>query len=134
MANIGDLIAAEEREPLTAWVMQGIKRVVQRSEYTLPESHQQIIYDMGNINNSVKFFLEESNKIEMGVEGAEMSESQVYNLYWAFCQSAGSLKAATVTKFRSMLRELETEMKFKMVMRGGKGSTECVLVGMQLKK
>lgn len=135
VANIGNVIAAEEREAITAWVVEGIRRVVQNSEYTLPKSHQDIIYEMGNLNNSVKFFLEEGGKIEVGVEDGEIGESQLYNLYWSFCQSAGSLRAVTVPKFRAMLRELQSEMPFRISIRGEKkGSAECIIEGIALKK
>lgn len=134
IADIGDLIAAEEREPIVAWAALAILRMIKNAEFTLPKSHTEIVYEISNLNNSVKFFLEESPKIQLRTPEGSVSEIKLYNVYWAFCATAGGMKPVPAGKFRAMLRELQSELDFSMTMHTALGGgIECLIKGLKLR-
>lgn len=63
--DIGNLIAAEEREAIAAWVIAAIKDVTSKGDILLPASHFDIMKDIASENDTVFFFLtsEEGPKI-----------------------------------------------------------------------
>lgn len=56
-------IIASEREAIAAWAIEGFLPLITRKDMTLPESHERLINDMANENNSVRFFLNESRRV-----------------------------------------------------------------------
>ena len=57
--DLGDLIVAEEREAIVAWAALAMPRLLENKGYTLPSSHKQLIREVAQANNSVRFFMEE---------------------------------------------------------------------------
>ncbi len=131
--DLGDAIAAEEREAIVAWAVLGLARMSLRNEYTLPSSHLILENEFANMNNSVRFFLKESGKVRLGVEGGHVSEVNLYNLYWAFSMGAGGAKPVGAPKFRAMMRELGGELKFHMtISESGIGSSAAIFHGLNV--
>lgn len=112
--GIGDIIVAEEREAIAAWAVLAMDRLVQRREYTLPESHKQLIREIAQENNSVRFFIEESPKIRSSTSG-RISETKLFSEYWSFCFGPGNAKPVTSKAFRNAMRELQQEKGFRLV-------------------
>lgn len=140
--EIGDLIAAEEREAIVAWAAQAITRVLKNGNYTMPASHVSLTSEFANLNNSVRYFMKESGKVvfepasnKIDPEKSKMfaSELSLYNAYWAFCAGAGGIKAVPQVRFRAMMRELQPELNFKLdVATGNFGGTDAVYRGISL--
>lgn len=113
-ADIGDLIASEEREAIVSWAVQAMPRLMERNEYTLPASHRTLTEEFANVNNSVRYFLRDSGKVRAGVNDVFSSETKLYNAYFAFCLGAGGVKPVSATRFRAMMRELAPELGFEL--------------------
>lgn len=128
--DLGDLIAAEEREAIVAWCVQAMPELMKRGAISLPPSHRLLLGEFANQNNSVRLWMLESGKVKLGVEGGFIHEAKAYNAYWAFCASSGGTKPVSLPKFRAMARELGTELGFSLkVTQGTMGGTEAVLEG-----
>lgn len=127
ITDLGDLISAQEREAIVAWAAQAITRLLKNQHYTLPTSHLSITEDFSNMNNSVRYFLKESGKVNIGDDTNFTDETRLYNAYWTFCAGPGGVKAVPMTVFRQMMRELSAEMEFKLrVSPGRMGMSQAV--------
>lgn len=131
--DLGDLISAQERESIVAWAAQAITRLLKNQHYTLPKSHLSMVEDFSNFNNSVRYFLKESGKVMIqDIEDEAIAENftdetRLYNAYWTFCAGPGGVKAASITVFRQMMRELSAEMGFKLRVSPGRlGMSQAV--------
>lgn len=135
--DLGDLIAAEEREAIVAWAVEAMPRLAEQRDYTLPKSHKEIIEDVANSNNSVRFFIKESGMVRVDPSLIETSppivEMKLHNAYWSFCLGAGGARAVGARPFRQQMRDLQAEMNFEMrpVMRPG-GFQEFLYYGLTL--
>lgn len=56
-------IISAEREAIAAWAVEAFLPLIFQKDYTLPASHEELMNDMANDNNSVRFFLNESRRI-----------------------------------------------------------------------
>jgi putative DNA primase/helicase len=131
--DLGDLIAAEEREAIVAWCVQSMPELMRRHTFTLPMSHHLLLAEFAAINNSVRLWMLESGKVHFGVEGGFIQETKAYNAYYAFCAGAGGSKPVPLPKFRAMARELSTELGFKLkVTQSPMGGTDCIFEGLSL--
>lgn len=131
--DLGDLIAAEEREAIVAWAVQAIPELMKRNSFTLPPSHNLLVAEFSNINNSVRLWLLESGKVKLGVVDGFVQEVKAYNSYFAFCAGSGGARPVALPKFRAMLRELSTELGFKMkISQTAMGGTEGLLEGVSV--
>jgi len=119
--DLGDLIAIQEREAICAWAVQALPRLLERNEYTLPKSHQQLIMEMAQENNSVRFFMQGSRRVRVIRDpedenfSSRTSEDALYKAYWSFCLGPGGAKPVGSRVFRARMRELQAEMGFRMV-------------------
>jgi len=111
--GIGDIIVAEEREAIAAWAVLAMPRLLERREYTLPASHKQLIREIAQENNSVRFFIEESPKIRSSTTG-RISETKLFSEYWSFCFGPGNARPVTSKQFRNAMRELQQEKNFRL--------------------
>lgn len=112
--GIGDIIVAEEREAIAAWAVLAMERLIEKREYTLPDSHKQLIREIAQENNSVRFFIEESPKLRVSTSG-RISETKLFSEYWSFCFGPGNAKPVTSKAFRNAMRELQQEKGFRLV-------------------
>lgn len=133
-ADIGDLIASEEREAIVAWAAQAMPRLLKRNDYTLPESHKVLVNEFANMNNSVRYYMRESGKIIFnGGKDTFATEMNLYNSYWAFCAGAGAIKAVSQQRFRAIMRELQGELGFELKVSTSRfGGTEALYTGIAL--
>lgn len=109
VVNLGTKILAEERESIAAWAVQGIARLKAQNGYTLPASHVQLIGEVANANNSVRWFLSVGGQVVFGK--GSMTEMDLYDLYHRYLLLNGSgLKAVQVREFRNRMRELAPQL------------------------
>jgi P4 family phage/plasmid primase-like protien len=117
--DIGDIIVAEEREAIVAWAVQAMPRLLEHNEYTLPRSHEQLIREVAQENNSVRFFLQESPTVRVVQDSSEKTtvrtpEAKLYKEYWSFCFGPGGAKPVGSRTFRQRMREMQSEMDFHL--------------------
>lgn len=132
--EIGDMIAAEEREAIVAWAVEAQLRLEKNQKYTLPASHRQLEKEFANVNNTVRLFLIESHKVRMK-EAPEnfVQEAKLYNAYWGFTNTSGSQRPVGLPQFRMMMRELGPELGFQVrITPTVGGATDCNYDGMVL--
>lgn len=120
--GIGDVVVAEEREAIVAWAVQAMERLLENSEYTLPESHEQLTREVAQENNSVRFFMEESPVVKRVSPSPEnetisTSETKLFKEYWSFCFGPGGARPVGLKVFRHRMRELQSELGFELVIR-----------------
>lgn len=114
--DIGDLIVAEEREAIVAWAVEAMGRLKERNEFTLPKSHRQLIREIAQENNSVRFFMEECPDLKLtGNMSDHILETTLYKNYWSFCLGPGAARPVTSRAFRAMMRELAHQYGIQMV-------------------
>jgi P4 family phage/plasmid primase-like protien len=114
VTDLGDMIVSEEREAIVAWAAMAMPRLLKTNNFTLPTSHKMLVNEFANVNNSVRYFIKESNKVRWGVEGSSCDENRLYNAYFTFCLGAGGMKPVQPIRFRAMLRELQGELDFTL--------------------
>lgn len=123
--GIGDMIIAEEREAIVAWAVEAIQELERNMDYTLPASHQKLIAEVANDNNSVRYFLTASGKVKIGAplatvkaDGSKsvprISEMKLHDAYYTFCVGAGAAVPVRPNTFRHMMRELTHEFGFSL--------------------
>lgn len=107
-------IMTEEREAVVAWAVQALGRLQEQKEYTLPASHVELIEDVAMQNNSVRFFIRESGKVQVepGNPSSRTSAKSVYSAYSFFCRTAEGVRPVTQVTFRGMMRDLAKELGF----------------------
>lgn len=109
--ELGKLIVAEEREAIAAWILQGLRRVIEAGAFTTCASSEQRVAQMRRINNSVFAFIETKNGISRG-EG-EIKARELYDLYSFYIKDVGRGSPVSFERFNQMLDDidLETEMR-----------------------
>lgn len=114
--DIGDLIVAEEREAIVAWAVQAMPRLQAQNEYTLPPSHVEVIREVAQENNSVRFFLETSQTVQVtpGRTSNHISEGRLYQEYWSFCFGPAAVRPVGSRAFRQRMKDLQSELGFQI--------------------
>lgn len=132
--DYGEIIAMEEREGIAAWAVEALPRLMMQNEYTLPESHKERVAEMANANNSVRYFVTESQKVRFN-KGHQVSEFKLHASYYSFCLGPGACSPFGIRQFRSKMRDMESEFKFKIKMvMSPNGANECIYEGVELVK
>lgn len=110
--NLGERIAAEERESIVAWAISGIHGLLENKDYHLPKSHFEALVNMQESSDSVFFYL--SSKSESSPKLCQ-SESVIiralFEKYSNFCYSELSVKPVGFRKFFMRLKELSLTSK-----------------------
>lgn len=133
ITDLGDSISAEEREAIVAWAALAMPRLIQKQGFTLPPSHKTITDEFSNMNNSVRYYLRESGKVNIKEGQGFTEEVRLYNSYWTFCAGPGGVRSVSMTIFRQMMRELASEMGFKLkVSPGTAGMSQAIYEGITL--
>jgi phage/plasmid-associated DNA primase len=120
--DLGDLIAAEEREAIVAWCVQSMPELMKRHTFTLPMSHHLLLAEFAAINNSVRLWMLESGKVRFGIDNGFIQETKAYNAYYAFCAGAGGAKPVPLPKLGFKLKVTQSPM----------GGTDCIFEGLSL--
>ena len=63
--DIGNKIVAEEKDKIISWALRAYPRLVNNRDYTLPDSHHELVRQLGQMNNNVRYFFEASGYIEL---------------------------------------------------------------------
>jgi hypothetical protein len=113
--DLGDLIAAEEREAIAAWVIAIVREVTNQPDYTLPESHKKLMNQLAWENDTVFFYLTS----EEGPRKTENASSTVlladlYERYSSFCYATAHAKPVGLRVFLTRLNELGNFMGFSV--------------------
>ena len=84
-------------------------------------SHKQAIREIATMNNSVRFFIQESGKVQVGSpkQSNPTSETRLYNAYWSFCIGPGGARPVGSRDFRTKMRELSSELGFRLTIEDG---------------
>ncbi len=91
IADIDRIVVAQEAEAVADWAVEGYMRLVTQGDYTIPGSHETIIQDIANENNSVRYFLSCSPRIRVGrvahagKTGARTLATKLHDEYFSFC-------------------------------------------------
>lgn len=102
--DIGNIIAAEEREMVAAWAIETMKELHTKGDFTLPESHHNIITDMIAANNSVFFYLISEEGPRLNKNCATMLDT-LYENYRSFCYRTVNATPVGQKRFMTTLKE-----------------------------
>jgi phage/plasmid-associated DNA primase len=116
ITDLGDIIVAEEREAIVAWAVLAMPRLLAQRDYTLPASHRQLIKEVAQENNSVRFFMEEGPTVRLGPTTGQTSEANLYKEYFSFCLGPGGARPVTSRAFRAAMRELQHQLGFQLIL------------------
>jgi P4 family phage/plasmid primase-like protien len=131
--DIAGKIILQEREMITAWAIQAMPRVLAQQGYTLPRSHTKIMEEMACINNIVRAFVKNSNELSF-TPNAQIPEKRVYEIFWSWALTHGSVKMMNIGEFRLRMRELSLSMGFEIEMNEATGAAVYHGVGLPVKK
>lgn len=103
--DIGNSIAAEERESISAWAISCMKKLHKQGDYTLPRSHIYMINEMAAENDSLFFFLasEEGPRLK---KNSSIPTDKLYETYRSFCYAIAGARPVGLRKFYTRLKEL----------------------------
>jgi putative DNA primase/helicase len=111
-------ILAEEREAIAAWCVGAIQDLLRNSEYTLPQSHTEVVSEVASQNNSVRFFMWEGGIQVHDTLGKnnenKISEQYLYQHYYMFCRTDAHVVPVQLKRFRLIMLELQQEINFNI--------------------
>lgn len=111
--DCGEIIAAEEREGIMAWVASCVKELCKKGDYTLPKSHLDVMDMMIGENDSVFFYMK-SNEGPKKKEGNKLLINQIYEKYSSFCYATSKCKPIGLRSFLARMTELAVFMDFEV--------------------
>ena len=127
--NYAEVIIAEEREAIAAWAVDGLKRLREHRDYTLPASHLRLENLVMRANNSVHAFLQSCERVRPTVD-AVADAREVFDQYLFYMKDVSRGSGCTFETFKQMVEALgypvmtyEDEMKV----------TRDKIVGLQVK-
>jgi P4 family phage/plasmid primase-like protien len=113
VTNLAEIIVAEEREAIAAWTLEGLRRVIERGDFTEPACHTSRVGQMRRINNSVHAFLEDTSAVELG-EG-QMKAQELYDTYAQHIQNYRRGTSVSFERFLQMLEDLDLDIERDML-------------------
>lgn len=111
--NIGEIIVAEEREAIAAWVISCARDLAQKGDYTLPPSHREIMRSVMCENDTVFFYLT-SEEGPRKKNGSEVPVNMIYEKYSSFCYATARVKPVGLRIFLMRIKELGAFMGFQL--------------------
>jgi putative DNA primase/helicase len=103
--NFADVVIAEEREAIAAWVVEGLKRLLAKREFTLPASHKRLENLILRSNNSVAAFLQSCERVRP-CEESEADCRTVFDQYIFYMRDVSRGMGVTYERFKVMLEGL----------------------------
>lgn len=103
--NLGDMIAAEERESIAAWCVDIIPELASKPDYDLPPSHLKLVNEMMCQNDSTFFWLN-SRQGPRVLPEVETPIQKLFETYKTFCYGQASAKPVGLRRFLQRLKEL----------------------------
>ena len=108
--KIGFQIAKEEREAIAAWAVQSIPELLQRGEYTLPPSSNDLMVTMLSSNCTVRNWLANSGLVKVTNDLNDVEEeSQLYECYRVHCNLVLGSKSFGRGKFSERMHMMMSE-------------------------
>lgn len=109
------IILEHETEAIVAWAVQGFERLLKNQSYTQPASHYALIEQMGQSNNSVRYFLQTSPRVIVGQHKTQddISVTELHGEYWQFCLGTGTTHRVSLSTFQKMMKELAPTLGFR---------------------
>ena len=122
--DLGHHIVSQEREAIVAWAVQGITRLLETADYTLPESHLDSVNQMASQNNSLAFFIYGSGLLKLVDPSLKMRRlsteerkllsrspnyilgDTLYNVYSGWCIGTAGVRPVSSARFHTMLKEM----------------------------
>lgn len=104
--NLSEIIVSQEREAIAAWALEGLRRLLDNREYSLPACHHGRINQMRRINNSVQAFLEDTQQLVRGGEST-MRCRDLYDMYAFHMRDVGRNAPVSFERFMQMLEDLD---------------------------
>lgn len=111
--DIAGKIITAEREVIAAWAIQAMPRLRAQQGYTLPKSHESIMEEMACINNVVRAFVKNSNELVFK-PNLQVTERKIYEVFWSWSLTHGTVKMMNIGEFRSRMRELSLTLGFQI--------------------
>jgi len=134
--DIDQIILSQEREPIAAWVMEGMPRLLKNRGYTLPYSHTLMAEKLASLNNPVDYFLRNSLRLAMSDDAdrnepaAEIDGFTLFTEFCEFSRSWGQHRLGQV-RFHEAMKALELEFGFRQIPRAG-AAGGCAYQGISL--
>lgn len=110
-----EVMLAEEREAIAAWAMRALNRVLQTTEYTLPDSHEVMISEMDSRNNTISGFLNDVTRVARD-ENSSVGFDELYRAYEIYFRTI-VVDGLIVRKpeFRGQMTQLEGKFGFQTI-------------------
>ena len=118
--DIGEIIVAEEREAIAAWVIGCVKDLTKRGDYSLPPTHREIMRSISSENDTVFFYLtsvEGPRKLPEEIaqtQKSPVSVNSIYEKYSSFCYATAHVRPVGLRVFLMRMTELGNFMGFKV--------------------
>lgn len=118
--DIGEIIVAEEREAIAAWVIGCVKDLTKRGDYSLPPTHREIMRSISSENDTVFFYLtsvEGPRKLPeeiVQMQKSPVSVNSIYEKYSSFCYATAHVRPVGLRVFLMRMTELGNFMGFKV--------------------
>jgi phage/plasmid-associated DNA primase len=103
--DYADVVIAEEREAIAAWVVDGLKRLLSQKEYTLAASHRRLENLVLRSNNSVAAFLQSCERVRP-CEDSEADCRTVFDQYLFYMKDVSRGIGVSFERFKAMLEGL----------------------------
>lgn len=133
--NIVEEILSEEREAIVAWAVPAIQDLIRRSDYTQPKSHAEQVSEIAAQNNSVRFFLTNSEMVILThSEDDVLLEKDLYHPYFSWAKMVANVSPVQLKRFRLMLQDLQQDLGFSMIIEKVPGGERASFRGMKLIK
>lgn len=121
-------ILSEERDLIAAWAIEVMPKLLAANNFTIPVSHERLMVEMAGANNSVRFFLTASGQVSLAKKDGGLirtSESELHNVYWAFCRTVAHVAPVSLKTFRLRMSEMQNEFGFRLSIEKSPAGTEA---------
>jgi putative DNA primase/helicase len=93
-------IKEQEKNGILNWMLEGLSRLLENCELTIPESSVQALEDYKLESNTVLKFVKEQCDLE---QGSEEGRSKVYQVYSEWCQQNGHRKVSAAKFYNRII-------------------------------
>jgi len=113
--NYAQVILSEEVEAIASWAAPAIADLMLRGHYMEGSSHIELIRDISNLNNNVRYFLNHCREVVMGDDVGSISTMDLYNQYYLFTKLVAKANPVQMKRFEMMMDQLASVMRFTVV-------------------
>jgi putative DNA primase/helicase len=103
--DFAEVVIAEEREAIAAWVVEALPRLMAQREYTLPASHKRLENLVLRSNNSVAAFLQSCERVRPDPEH-QADCRHVFDQYIFYMKDVSRGFGVTYERFKAMVEQL----------------------------